>query len=153
MVRLRILSSFPFSVTHSLLSAAKHCGKAISSSWKRNGRGVLVCADQAAGSERVQKMKYSGADVDLNVDGLAVVSHACPECEGLKKEVAKAELLFGVAHRSFHEDETGSSLEEYLRRHQAVLVAQRRLVTVRDILDRHLQTHQGEETDQVSNDG
>jgi hypothetical protein len=77
----------------------------------------------------------------------------CPECKQLEKEVAKAELFFSIAYQSFEANEAASSTEEYLRLHQALFSAQKRLIAARDIHDRHLHTHVGDKTDQASNEG
>jgi hypothetical protein len=77
----------------------------------------------------------------------------CPECKLLEKELAKAELFFSIAYQSFEANQADSSAEEYLRLHQVLFIAQKRLIAARDIHDRHIQTHVGDKTDQASNGG
>jgi hypothetical protein len=77
----------------------------------------------------------------------------CPTCKLLEKEIAKAELYFSIAHQSFEAKEAVSSTEEYLRLHQAVVIARKRLIAARAVFNRHLQTHVDEKTDQASTNG
>ena len=73
----------------------------------------------------------------------------CQECKRLEKEHAEAVAAFDAASARLRAKGGILSREEYQRFHQAVLVSEQHLDSVRAALSRHTQKHMGETMDQA----
>jgi hypothetical protein len=73
----------------------------------------------------------------------------CQKCKQLEKEHAEAVAGFDAASALLRAKGGILSREEYQQFHQAVLVSEQHLSSVRAALDRHTQKHFGETLDQA----